>query len=89
VFWYLYADPYQTELNGRRPSSQDPRRDRAGQKVARRLPEFRKGVATLESQLDALRMQLPEEQDVADLCAACRRWPPNRGSPSAASRRRR
>ena len=38
-----------------------------GQKTARRLPEFRKDVAALESQLEGLRTQLPEEQDVADL----------------------
>ena len=68
VFWYLYADPYQTELNGRRAELSKTRAEiERGQKVARRLPEFRKGVDTLESQLAGLRMQLPEEQDVADL----------------------
>jgi len=68
VFWYLYADPYQTELNGRRAELTKTRAEiERGQKVARRLPEFRKGVETLESQLEGLRMQLPEEQDVADL----------------------
>ena len=68
VFWYLYADPYQTELNGRRAELGKTRAEiERGQKVARRLPEFRKGVETLESQLEGLRMQLPEEQDVADL----------------------
>jgi len=68
VFWYLYADPYQTELNGRRAELSKARAEiERGQKVARRLPEFRKGVDALESQLDGLRMQLPEEQDVADL----------------------
>jgi len=68
VFWYVYADPYQTELNGRRAELTKTRAEiERGQKVARRLPEFRKGVETLESQLEGLRMQLPEEQDVADL----------------------
>ena len=68
VFWYLYADPYQTELNSRRAELSKTRAEmERGQKVARRLPEFRKGVDTLEAQLAGLRMQLPEEQDVADL----------------------
>jgi type IV pilus assembly protein PilO len=68
VFWYLYADPYQTELNGRRAELRKTRAEiERGQKVARRLPEFRKGVDSLEAQLAGLRMQLPEEQDVADL----------------------
>jgi|KBSMisStaDraftv2_1062788.scaffolds.fasta_scaffold37128_2 type IV pilus assembly protein PilO len=68
VFWYLYADPYQTELNGKRAELRKTRAEiERSQKVARRLPEFQKGVGALESQLDALRMQLPEEQDVAEL----------------------
>ena len=68
VFWYVYADPYQTELNGRRAELTKTRAEiERGQKVARRLPEFRKGVDELQSQLEGLRMQLPEEQDVADL----------------------
>ncbi len=68
VFWYAFADPYQTELNARRAELTKTRAEiERGQKVARRLPEFRKGVDTLESQLAGLRMQLPEEQDVADL----------------------
>jgi type IV pilus assembly protein PilO len=68
VFWYLYADPYRTELNARRAELSKTRAEiERGQKVARRLPEFRKGVDSLEAQLAGLRMQLPEEQDVADL----------------------
>ncbi len=68
VFWYLYADPYQTELAARRADLEKTRAEIAsGEKVARRLPEFRKGVGQLEAQLEGLRMQLPEEQDVADL----------------------
>jgi type IV pilus assembly protein PilO len=68
VFWYLYADPYRTELNARRAERSKTRAEiERGQKVARRLPEFRKGVDSLEAQLAGLRMQLPEEQDVADL----------------------
>lgn len=68
VFWYFYAAPYQTELDGRRAELRKTRAEiERGQKVARQLPEFRKGVASLESQLEGLRLQLPEEQDVADL----------------------
>ena len=38
-----------------------------GLATAKRLPEFRREVASLEAQLDRLRAVLPEEQDVADL----------------------
>ena len=38
-----------------------------GLKIAKRLPEFRKEVVSLQAQLEGLRTQLPEEQDVADL----------------------
>ena len=38
-----------------------------GLATARRLPEFRKEVTTLEQQLERLRAVLPEQQDVADL----------------------
>ena len=68
VFWYFDADPYQTELHARRAELRTLRAeiDKA-RTVALRLPELRRGAAALESQLDGLRMQLPEEQDVADL----------------------
>jgi type IV pilus assembly protein PilO len=68
VFWYMYADPYQTELNSRRAELRETRAEiEKGRKVARRLPEYRKEVQSREQQLEALRVQLPEEQDVADL----------------------
>jgi type IV pilus assembly protein PilO len=68
IFWYFYADPYQTDLNAKRAELRKTRAEiERGQKIARRLPEFRKGVDSLEMQLEGLRMQLPEEQDVADL----------------------
>jgi len=38
-----------------------------GLATARRLPEFRREVANLQTQLDRLRVVLPEERDVADL----------------------
>jgi len=38
-----------------------------GLATAKRLPEFRREVQSLEAQLDRLRAVLPEEQDVADL----------------------
>jgi type IV pilus assembly protein PilO len=68
VFWYLYADPLQTDLNGRRAELRKLKTDiEKGRKVARQLPQYRKEVQSREAQLDALRVQLPEEQDVADL----------------------
>ena len=38
-----------------------------GLATAKRLPEFRREVGSLEAQLERLRAVLPEEQDVADL----------------------
>jgi type IV pilus assembly protein PilO len=38
-----------------------------GLATAKRLPEFRREVQSLEAQLERLRAVLPEEQDVADL----------------------
>lgn len=38
-----------------------------GTTAARRLPEFRREIGSLEAQLEQLRAVLPEEQDVADL----------------------
>jgi|SRR5687767_7946919 type IV pilus assembly protein PilO len=68
VFWYMYADPMRADIDARRSALKKIQGEiTRGQKTARRLPEFRKDVATLESQLEGLRTQLPEEQDVADL----------------------
>jgi type IV pilus assembly protein PilO len=68
VFWNFYAQPAQASLDGRRAQLACVRADIArGQATARRLPEFRREVATLQAELDRLRAVLPEEQDVADL----------------------
>jgi type IV pilus assembly protein PilO len=68
VFWYMYADPMRADIEARRASLKKIRAEIGrGQKTARRLPEFRQEVAALEAQLEGLRTQLPEEQDVADL----------------------
>ena len=68
VFWYMYADPMRADIDARRSALKKIQADIArGQKTARRLPQFREEVATLEHQLEGLRAQLPEEQDVADL----------------------
>jgi len=68
VFWYMYADPMRADIDGRRSALKKIQAEiTRGQKTARRLPEFRKELATLENQLQGLRTQLPEEQDVADL----------------------
>ena len=67
-FWNWYAQPMQAQIEIRRGELQRLRADiDRGLATARRLPEFRKEVATLEAQLDRLRTVLPEEQDVGDL----------------------
>ena len=68
VFWNFYAQPAQASIADREAQLASVRADIArGQSTARRLPEFRREVATLEAQLEQLRAVLPEEQDVADL----------------------
>jgi type IV pilus assembly protein PilO len=68
AFWNYYAQPANVEIEARRATLNQIRADiNRGLATARRLPEFRKEVATLEIQLDRLRAVLPEEQDVADL----------------------
>ena len=68
AFWYWYAAAAQESINARNAELATIRAniDR-GLATARRLPEFRKEVASLESQLDRLRAVLPDERDVADL----------------------
>jgi type IV pilus assembly protein PilO len=68
AFWNWYArdtqasiDQRLTELTGLRLEI-----DR-GLATAKRLPEFRREVGSLEAQLERLRAVLPEEQDVSDL----------------------
>ena len=68
AFWNYYAQPAQAEIDTRMITLTQVRADiNRGLTTARRLPEFRKEVATLELQLDRLRAVLPEERDVADL----------------------
>ena len=67
-FWHYYAKPAQAEIDTRTATLTQLRGDiNRGLTTARRLPEFRKEVATLELQLERLRAVLPEERDVADL----------------------
>jgi type IV pilus assembly protein PilO len=68
VFWYFYASPMRVDLDARKASLTKVKAEiNRGLKIAKRLPEFRKEVVALQSQLQGLRTQLPEEQDVADL----------------------
>ena len=68
AFWNWYAEPTQTAIDGRRAELAKLQADiNRGLNTARRLPEFRQEVATLEGQLEQLRTMLPEEQDVGDL----------------------
>jgi type IV pilus assembly protein PilO len=68
AFWYFYAVPTSAEIASRKSALKKVQAEIGrGLETARRLPEFRKQVAGLEAQLEGLRTQLPEEQDVADL----------------------
>src|SRR5262249_32863324 len=68
VFWNFYAKPAQESIDQRQAQLKTLRADiDRGRATARRLPEFRRQVATLEAQLDRLRPVLPDEKDVADL----------------------
>src|SRR5262245_8173227 len=68
VFWNFHARDAQVATEARRAQLASIRADiDRGMATTRRLPEFRRDVAQLESQLTRLRSVLPEEQDVADL----------------------
>jgi type IV pilus assembly protein PilO len=68
AFWNWYARDAQASIEQRRGQLLKLRQEiDRGLATAKRLPEFRREVASLESQLDRLRAVLPEEQDVADL----------------------
>ena len=68
VFWNWYAKPAQDSIDQRVAQLAMVHADiDRGMATARRLPEFRRQVADLESQLDRLRPVLPDEKDVADL----------------------
>jgi type IV pilus assembly protein PilO len=68
AFWHLYARDTQASIDQRRGQLAKLRQEiDRGLSTAKRLPEFRREVTSLESQLERLRAVLPEEQDVADL----------------------
>ena len=68
VFWNWYARPVQESIDAREAQLGMIRADiDRGLATARRLPEFRREVGSLEAQLDRLKAILPEERDVADL----------------------
>jgi type IV pilus assembly protein PilO len=68
VFWSMYAQPAQARIAERRAELDVLQQEiTRGQEAARRLPEFRREVTTLQAQLDRLKVILPEERDVADL----------------------
>jgi type IV pilus assembly protein PilO len=68
AFWNFYARDAQASIDQRRGQLAKLRQEiDRGLTTAKRLPEFRTEVSSLEAQLDRLRAVLPEEQDVADL----------------------
>jgi type IV pilus assembly protein PilO len=68
VFWNFSAHPAQVRIEERRGELSKLHDEiKRGQEAARRLPEFRREVTTLQAQLDRLKVILPEERDVADL----------------------
>ena len=68
VFWNFYAQPAQASIELRRGELAGIQAEiERGRATARRLPQFRQEITTLEAQLEQLRAVLPEEQDVADL----------------------
>ena len=68
AFWNYYARPTADSIEQREAQLATIRADiNRGLATARRLPEFRRQVTTLEAQLERLRPVLPDEKDVADL----------------------
>src|SRR5688572_31466979 len=68
LFWNFYAQPAQAQIDVRRAELLRLRTEiDRGLATARRLPEFRKEVVTLQAQLERLRTVLPSEQDAGDL----------------------
>jgi type IV pilus assembly protein PilO len=68
AFWNFYARDAQAGIDQRRLQLGKLRQEiDRGLATAKRLPEFRQEVASLEAQLERLRTVLPEEQDVAEL----------------------
>ena len=68
AFWYFYADKTMADIAAREAQLATINQQiERGLNTAKRLPEFRREVESLEAQLDRLRAVLPEEQDVSDL----------------------
>ena len=68
AFWYFYADKTMADIATREAQLATINQQiERGLNTAKRLPEFRREVESLEAQLDRLRAVLPEEQDVGDL----------------------
>ena len=68
AFWNFHARDAQASIDQRRGQLAKLRQEiDRGLTTAKRLPEFRNEVTSLESQLERLRAVLPEEQDVAEL----------------------
>lgn len=68
AFWNWYARDKAASIESRRKEYVKLRKEiDTGLATAKRLPDFRREVASLEGQLEVLRSVLPEEQDVADL----------------------
>ena len=68
AFYYFYAAPKQEEMAGQQRQLEALRTEISkGLATARKLPEFRAEVQTLEARLQGLRTVLPEEKDVGDL----------------------
>ena len=68
AFWNWYARDTQANIDQRLTELATLRQEiDRGLATAKRLPEFRREVGSLEAQLERLRAVLPEEQDVADL----------------------
>ena len=68
AFWNWYARDTQTRIDQRLTELAKLRQEiDRGLATAKRLPEFRREVSSLEAQLERLRTVLPEEQDVSDL----------------------
>lgn len=68
AFWNWYARDTQASIDQRLTELARLRQEiDRGLATAKRLPEFRREVGSLEAQLERLRAVLPEEQDVSDL----------------------
>ncbi len=68
AFTYYYEMPARADMETRERQLSSLRADIAkGQATARKLPEFKAEVESLEARLVGLRAVLPEEKDAADL----------------------